>query len=213
MVIFSVGLALAQSEPVYPSGGQYYGNAYPVSYHSSTAAEGAMRGMGDVVRAQGQANLDNSAAAINYSVARQNQIQNYRAGTTAYFDMRAANRAYRAAERRPVPSMADAVRYAQAGKPKPLGPSDLNVVTGKIRWPMLLTAEVFAADRAKMEQIFASRASSGAIGLDDYMQVRKVAKSMLADLKKQVKQAPPQQWVIAKRFVDSLAYAAGQASG
>ena len=40
------------------------------SYHASTAAEGAARGMADVVRSAGAANLLNSEAAKNYEDAR-----------------------------------------------------------------------------------------------------------------------------------------------
>ena len=66
-VMIGLTFAFAQVQPITPpsSGGGSYGGGYPVSYHSSTAAEGRLRGMGDLVRSQGQANLDNSAAAVN----------------------------------------------------------------------------------------------------------------------------------------------------
>lgn len=196
-----------------PSGGDYYGG-YPDGYHrSSTAAEGAMRGMADVVRSQGQANLNNSAAAINYSVARRNQIDNRYAWTNTYFEMRRSNRAYRAAERRPRPTMEQATRLAQAGMPKPLSPTELDTITGAIRWPTFLQSETYAAGRAELERIFAYRARDGAIGADDFVKARKATDAMLAGLKEQVREIPPAQYVAGKRFLQSLRYEVGQPLG
>ena len=203
------------SQPIQPPGNAYYGGygGYPGGGHASTAAEGAARGMADVVRSQGEANLNNSAAAINYSVARSNQIQNRAAWTSTYFDMRAENRARRAAERRPRATMADLVRYAQAGKPKPLSPSQFDVVTGAVSWPLALQVDGYEKSRAELEQVLARRASSGTISPADYMKARQVANSMLAQLKKQIREVPPAQYTLARRFLESLAYEAARPLG
>lgn len=216
-VFVGVAAVIAQTEPVqprpvYPSGG-YYPGGYPTYYKSSTAAEGYMRGLGDVVRSQGQANLDNSAAAINYSIARRSEIENQKQWTSTYFSMRETNRQARAAERGPRPTMEDLVRYAQAGKPKPLSPSELDTVTGKISWPMLLQSREHADGCAELQKIFADRATKGAIGPEEYMKVREVTDAMMADLNEQIKDVPPSQYVIAKRFLQSLAYEAGRPTG
>jgi hypothetical protein len=169
--------------------------------------------MGNVVRAQGEANLNNSAAAVNYSAARTNEIQNYKDQTSAYFDMRALNKQARAAERGPRPTMDQLVRSAQEGLPKRLSPSQLDVVTGRIQWPMVLQADMFAENRAKLESIFASRTSRGAMDLDNYRQVRELTDTMLADLKKQVRNVPAPQYLDGKNFLTSLAYEASQPVG
>lgn len=210
----AVGLAVAnaQTEAVYPPGGYpgggYYG-AYPTYHHASTAAEGRLRGMGDVVRSMGQANLDNSAAAINYSQARRNEIENRQILTDTYFEMRKANKAYRAAERGPRASMEDLVRYAQAGKPKQLSPSQVDIVTGAINWPVLLRSEAFAEDRSALEAVFARRASNSVIGSKDYLEVKQTTDEMLASLNEQIREVPAYEFMIAKRFLESLAYGAG----
>ncbi|MBN2474577.1 MAG: hypothetical protein JXB62_08210 [Pirellulales bacterium] len=198
-----------------PSKTAYVGGygGYGPSYHSSTAAEGAMRGLGNVIRSQGQANLDNSAAAVNYSVARSNEIQNYQEYTSAYFDTRAANRRARAAERGPRASMEDLVRYAQAGKPQPLSPSEVDSVNGTITWPAFLASGEYTASRARLEAIFAQRAARGGIGADEYMQAKQVTDRMLAQLQEQVRDIPPAQYSASKRFLQSLAYEAGQPAG
>ena len=202
-----IAYAQVQTQPITPpnDGGGYYGG-YPVYTHSSTAAEGRLRGMGDLVRSAGQANLSNSAAAVNYSVARSNQIQNRDQWTSTYFNMRETNRRARAAERGPRPTMEDAVRYAQAGMPKPLSPGELNPITGKISWPRFLQTDEYGANRAKLERIFAYRASSGAIGPEDYMKTRQTVDTMLADLKKQIREIPPMQYMSARKFLQSLKY-------
>jgi hypothetical protein len=212
--VAALGWAQSQVQPITPpsgGGGNYYG--YSGGYHSSTAAEGAMRGMADVVRSQGEANLSNSAAAINYSIARQQEIDNYAHYTNTYFQMREANRQYRAAERGPRPSMEDLVRYAQMGKPQPLSPSEIDVVSGDISWPMLLRDDAFAQERKLVEAAFANRSASTAMGFSDLMTVRKVTDTMLAQLKENVRDLPPNAYLEAKNFLESLAYEAGRPVG
>jgi hypothetical protein len=193
-----------------PSGGSYDVGGYPTYYHSSTAAEGQLRGMGDVIRSQGQANLNNSAAAINYSVARSSEIDNANKWTSTYFNMRETNRRAREAERRPRASMEDLVRYAQAGKPQSLSPSELDPVSGKISWPAFLATDHYASHRGALESVFARRATTGAIDAAEYMEVRKTTDAMMDELKSQIREIPPAQYTFAKRFIQSLAYEASQ---
>lgn len=210
----AVGLAVAhaQTQPVQPvappSGGSYYGG-YPVYSHASTAAEGQLRGMSDLVRSQGQTNLNNSAAAINYSVARRSEIDNRYARAVTYLNMRRANEAFRKEMRKPRLSMEAVVRIAQAGKPKRLSPGELDPVSGAISWPVLLRLKKFAVNRAEVETAFARRASSSVIAAEDYMKIKQSTDEMLAELKKQIRQVPADQYVVAKRFLESLTYEAG----
>ncbi len=216
LVTAAMAMVYAQDQPrrqpqvVSPSSGGYYGGGYPVYSHSSTAAEGAMRGLSDVVRSQGQANLDNSAAAINYSVARSNELENQKQYTETYFAKKEMNRRARAAARRPRATMEDLVRYAQVGKPKPLSPSELDTVTGAIHWPVLLKTEPFERDATKLQKVFSYRAQGEAISQSEYREVRQVTKRMLADLKGQIREVTPTEYTTSKRFLQSLAYAAGQ---
>jgi len=196
-----------------PSGGNYVNFGYGGYYGGGTAGGSYLHGMGDVIRSQGQANLDNSAAAINYSVARSQEMDNYKKQTDTYFQTRAANRAYREQERGPRPTMEDLVRYAQMGKPKPLSPSQLDVVTGDIAWPVVLRADEFAQGRAAVEAAFTGRSASSAMGLSDLMKVRETTDSMLAQLKQSVRDLPPNEYIKAKRFLESLAYEAGRPTG
>jgi hypothetical protein len=194
-----------------PALAQYYGPY--AEYHASTAAEGAARGMADVVRSQGQANLANSAAAINMTEAQSNYIQNRDQWTNTYFQMRDANRKYRAAERGPRPSMEDLVRNAQTGMPDRLSPGELDSVAGGISWPGLLQTDQYAAYRSELDALYAKRARDGALSTPDYIQADKLTKDMMAELKDQIRDVPQMDYIAAKRFLQSLGYEARLPAG
>lgn len=207
LVASALGIAgtFAQVQPITPpSDTGYYGGGYPVYTHSSTPAEGRLRGMGDLVRSAGSANLDNSAAAVNYSVARQNEIENRDRWTSTYFSMRQTNREARAAERGRQPTMEDAVRFAQAGRPRRLSPGEFDSVTGQVTWPLLLQTDAYASSRAQLEKILGERAEQGAISPNDYTTARQLVDAMLGQVKKQIKDVPPEQALRAQEFLRSL---------
>ena len=173
--------------------------------NASTAAEGYSRGLGNVISAKGDYNLNTSQAAINMTQAQSNEIQNRQQWTNAYFDMRKVNRANRAEERGRQPTMEDAVRYAQMGKPKRLSPSEMDNITGKITWPKLLRIDQFEDQRAKLDELFEKRARYG-ITFEDQMALREATNDMVAELKTKIRDLPPYDYANAKRFLESLAY-------
>ena len=204
-----------------PGGGNYppfapstY-SAYPWGYSgSSTAAEGFGRGLGDVIRSVGDYNLSTSEAAVNFSEARRRQIENNKLWVQTYFEMRDINRQAMVAEltkKRGNPE--DWIRYAAAGKPRPLTNSELDAVTGKIRWPLLLTGAEYAIQRAALERIFADRAYHGMIGADGYKLAMQATDDMLASLRMQIRELPPDQFIEARKFLQSLVYEASQPAG
>ena len=69
-------------------------------FRGSTAAESYQRGFADS-RSAGQANLMDSMAAQNYEQARAMDIENRLKWTESYYQMRQANRAYRASKAAP----------------------------------------------------------------------------------------------------------------
>ncbi len=210
-------LAWAQSSP--PSGSQPYQPVVPppsVSNYGGypgysgtgggTVAGSALNGMANVISAKGDYNLATSAAAVNMTQAQRNEIQNRQQWTNAYFDMRATNRAARAAERGPNPTMAQLVRIAQEGVPKQISPSQLDPVTGVIAWPTLLQTERYAAGRTAMEQLMVKRATNGDLDFSDQLKVRETIDGMFTDLKGQIRDVPTADYLAAKNFLQSLAY-------
>jgi len=189
---------------------QYY--PWP-EYNPSTPAESYARGLGDVIQSAGAYNLATSEAAINATQAQKQFIENRDQWTDTYFQMRQANRAYRETEQGPRLSMEQLVRLAQEGKPKPLSPGELDSVTGRISWPLLLKTSAFDATRAKLDDLFAKRASRGGIDFEQQMQIRQSTKDMLALLKGQIRNVPADDYIPAKRFVESLAYEGQKPAG
>lgn len=177
-----------------------------VDNRASTVGESHARGVSDIVRARGQYNLDTSAAAINVSEARSREMDNYAKWTNTYFEARATNRAYRAAERRPRASSEDWVRWAKEGAPKPLTPGSFDPVTGKINWPVMLQASEFADLRTELDKLFAKRATADALTIEDFVKIDNTAKALLEELKKNIRKVPPNLYIESKEFVKSLAY-------
>jgi hypothetical protein len=217
----ALAAASAQAQVTTPSGGNYppyvpppyYGGyAYPVQ--TSTPIEGIAHGLADVIRSIGDANLSNSTAAINLGEARRREIENRKQWTETYFAMREINRQNREAERdRHRSNAEDWTRHAQAGKPKQLGNNDLDAVTGAIRWPILLTAKDFELQRARLEKLFADRAYHGVVNAEEFQAISQLTQEMVAGLKEHIQDYPAQQYIAAKKFLESLAYEAGRPAG
>lgn len=190
---------------------QYYG--WGGGYHASTAAEGYARGMGNVIRSAGQARVDTSQAAINYSRAKQQEIENRKQWTQTYFDMRRINREAREAERGPKRTREDWIRLAQAGMPERLSPSELDSVGGRLTWPILLRKDEFAKDRAAIDRAFENRATTGTISPKDYEAIRQATDSISARMKKDIRSVSSMDYTTAKRFLRNLVYDSRKPAG
>lgn len=180
------------------------------NYGASTAAGSAMNGMASAISAAGDYNLATSAAAVNMTQAQHNEIQNRQEWTNTYFEMRATNRAARAAERGPKPTMEQLVRIAHDGAPSPLKTSQVDPVSGSLAWPGPLQAEGFDAQRAEVQQLFAKRASQGGLDYTEQAKARQAIQVMREELKAQIKDIPPQDYVASRDFLRSLNYAASK---
>jgi hypothetical protein len=197
--------AVPQGNTVVASGG------YGGGYGGTTAAGSALNGMASVISAKGDYNLSTSAAAINMTVAEKNEIQNRQQWTDTYFQMRAANRAARAAEAGPKPTMEQLVRIAREGAPTPVTPSQVDPLSGRIDWPGALQQEAFAAERAQLDQLMATRAKLGGLGYSDQEKARDAIDAMWKTLKSLVREVPPQVYVTSRNFLSSLMYTTAKA--
>lgn len=178
---------------------------WPGYYGASTAAGSALNGMAGVISAAGEYNLATSAAAVNMTQAQRQHIINRQNATNAYFEMRATNRAARAAEAEPRPKMEDLVRIAQQGVPKTLDTSTLDPLTGKIAWPELLQTDPFASPRVELDRLFAKRASYGGLDFTEQGKARQAVETMSDSLKSRVAEVPPMTYTASKSFLNSLA--------
>jgi hypothetical protein len=204
-MIVAAALILASSVLAMAQG--YYG-AFPY-YRASTAGESHARGFADVVRSAGETNLRNSEAAINYQEARSRHLDNRLKGTQTYFEMRRINKSYRDEQRKPRRSTEQLFRIAQGDKPARLTPAELDPVTGTIQWPIVLEDQRYQKYAEELQRQFAERAqTSGVIGFEAYEKIQQTINEALAALKSNVGRYKPNDYLAAKRLLESLAYEA-----
>lgn len=173
---------------------------------ASTAEQGAMMGMADMMQAAGSRNLMNAQAMGFVEDARRKNIDNRMYGTEAYFQMRKTNREARAAEAPPPATQADLVRYARQRAPDRLSPSELDPLTGTINWPAILRDASYKPYRDTLEQLYVQRASAGALTGTQRGQVQQTIGTIQTEMKQNINNYVPQDYVQAKKFLESLHY-------
>ncbi|MCU0959939.1 MAG: hypothetical protein MUF48_07515 [Pirellulaceae bacterium] len=193
-------------------GGGFWGGMPMMGFGAATAAESGMMGMASVINAAGQANLMNSAAAVNIEAARSQYIDNRLKGTKTYFEMRRHNREYRDATRRPRPTSEQLFRLAKDSTPRQLAADQLDPVSGQIAWPKALMLDEFATYRSELEGLFAERANaSGRLTLPQMNQVRDTTQQMRELLRAKISDMPPQVFSQSNAFLRQLEHAAQRA--
>ncbi|HUG68458.1 MAG TPA: hypothetical protein VMM76_11965 [Pirellulaceae bacterium] len=194
--------------------GPYFGAIGPGSYgHASTAAEGAARGMADVVRSAGAANLMNSEAAINLQEAQKRNIENHLQYTQTYFEMKSINQQYRDAQRQPAPTQQQAIRFSKSRLPDRLSTNKIDPLTGQLDWPLGLRMDSLKAGRERLDYLYAERADKGFLTAEQYIEVRQLTSAMLEELRKYSQQLGGNASIEARKFLESLEYEAGFQAG
>jgi hypothetical protein len=173
-------------------------------YHSSTLEEGVQHGFADVVRSQGMANLYNAQAASQFEQARGQYIDNQYKATQTYFEMRRYNTESRRAERSAPLSTEQYVRMARVEAPQVLTNTQLDPLTGTIGWPRPLAGPEYVMFRAQIERLFADRYS----GYSSFAQIQQAVQAFADQLKADIMKFQANDYVAAKKFLDSLIYAA-----
>lgn len=178
-------------------------------YYASTAGEGAAMGMAAMVTASGMATLMGSKAAVNAQEAGSIYIDNTVKATQAFLDRQRMLASYQASLRKPPPSSEQLYRMAQIGLPKTLSANQLDPVTGDIAWPLVLRDEPFESYRQTAQKFFhESVANQQSFSYASYDQLREASDECLAALKSRLKSYRPSDYIQAKKFVESLTYAA-----
>ncbi len=173
--------------------------------HGTTPAESYARGAAAVMQAQGFRNLLTSQARIHAAEADRLDMENHRRWVQVYFEARKMNRQYRAEQRGQRLTAEQLEQIAAAGRPDPLSPSELDPITGKIHWPILLKADCYEPLRTELEALFAQRAA-GDLDVEAYLELDRLIDQMIEQLKTTVCSVPQMDYVAAKRFLRSLAY-------
>ena len=177
---------------------------YGYSYHSSTAEEGIQRGFADVVRSQGMANLYNAQAATQAQQARSTYLDNEYKATQTYFEMRRYNTEARRSERSPPLSTEQYVRLAREQAPDRLTNTQLDPLTGSISWPVPLLGPEYEVFRKRLEKLLVDRTN----GYATYVEIQQACQDFTERLRADIMKFSANDYVIAKKFLDSVAYAA-----
>ena len=199
LVIFALVLL-----PAAVASAQWGGGGYGYSYHSSTLEEGIQRGFADVVRSQGMANLYNAQAATEAEKARSAYLDNQYKATQTYFEMRRYNTEARRAERSSPLSSEQYVRLARVEAPDRLTPTQLDPLTGTVGWPEPLRRPEYDAYRKRLEKLLQDRT----IGYVAYGEIQQAVQQFSDQLRSDLMKFPANDYIQAKKFLDSLAYAA-----
>ena len=87
--------------------------------------------------------------------------------------------------------------------------SQLDPVTGEIYWPTQLDGDDYALLRKQLDGMFAQRAQSkGRIGSDRYESIQTATNELLALLMSHITDMAANDYIAAKKFVESLAFEA-----
>lgn len=205
----------------------WYGGYYTGGWGSPVDALGSRyQGMADLVRAQGQSQLDRTKAMVNYQDARSKYIDNQKKLADTYVSMQKAQRAYnqeRAAMEKEREAQQEAARqkrveanekrlasgtpvYYQPGFTQTdtsLSASQLNPATGEISWPEALMGDEYKASRDKMQELFKLRDSTGATS-EISQEIYDEAQVMKNQLRGQIKDMLPNDYLAARRFIEGL---------
>jgi hypothetical protein len=189
--------------------GQYYVNGGWGGWGGGgTVAGSYAHGYADVVRAAGEAELNDSIAAGNYADARTKEIDNRLKATQTYFQMRDLNKQWTEANKTPALTQEEAYRWAKALAPKRATSSQLDPVTGKILWPIILRSVAYKQPVDLIDALFAARATQGTLDSDQFAQVQQAHDEILATMTANAKKYKDMDIIAAKNLIDSLVYEA-----
>jgi hypothetical protein len=182
--------------------GQYFGDS--AQTFSSTVEEGAQRGYADIVRSYGMASLLNSQAMNQVELARKQYIENQMRAVQTYVDAHRYNTEYRRSIRSTPLSLEQYVRLAREQAPEPLTATQLDQLTGSISWPAPLRKPEYEAFRKRIDRLFADRATGYAV----YGEIPAACEELAQQLNADIMQFPPNDYIAAKKFLESLAWTA-----
>lgn len=197
MVAVCAGQAEAQIRPGWYRG--YPGYGYGGGYGYGT-------GYGDVIRSAGAYNLATSEALINEQEATSQYIDNSVKWVQAYHQIKRIGKEARNQEYAEQRATRDKWLAAKpSGAPPRLLSSQLDPSTGKIYWPAALETEPFANQRKQLEELYVLRAHTG-VTAELAENIRDTARAMQENLKADIRTLPPNMYLDARKFLDSLGW-------
>jgi hypothetical protein len=129
----------------------------------------------------------------------------------------AAKPAPAAASKTPVRAPATAVKPAparpaprpRAGVPARTASYQIHPISRRVNWPQLLRRDCFAQPRAEIERLVAEQTvHNSGLGSQNCEDIRRAVEQMKSLLKGQIKSTRPEEYLNARRFLDSVAHEA-----
>ncbi len=184
-------------------------------YHSSTAAEGFMRGRAAVIDATGNWEVNDARAGIldqkARSLSRDNDLKQTEALYTQekmWNDARIEarnDRELQAQQGQHLLAIHRATSYLEAYQ---LSDRDLNVKTGEIKWPEALQGAKFSANRDRMEELFRQHVGYGAPQAKSAREIARSVDQWSRTLQKEVATMPHEDYLVVQKFLTGLKYSA-----
>lgn len=192
--------------------------AYPASNwsyvnHSSTPAEGFLRGSASVINAAGQFNYYTSLAEVNRGEAIRRAIENEKLYVKTYFEIKEMRAQYYE-KYGPKPISREIQRLAnEAALPRDLTDDQYDRSSGTLFWPHILRQVEYEAMRKQVNDLFAARSmeNSG----DGSANEKAISQHLDAILRLMIhnqKSMTPQQFSNASAFLKSVRWEAKQES-
>jgi hypothetical protein len=176
------------------------------SVYSSTPAEGMGRGVAAVIYAGGEAARNVSLAAINYEQARSQYLDNVAKATQIRWERKRLAESERAKDR--AQALAARDRYLAAKKsgalPR-LEPDQLDPNSGELFWPEALLDDEYFRCRQKLEKLFLLRTHASK-PRHVSREIAAASQEMKSLLKTNIRELSPNEYIAARKFLDSLAY-------
>ncbi|MCA9131168.1 MAG: hypothetical protein KDB22_28990 [Planctomycetales bacterium] len=132
-------------------------NNWSYMHHSSTYAEGVLRGNASVIQAAGQANYLNSVAAVNYQEARRQALENSKLYVKTYYENKEISRQYREKYAKPPMTPERWSRIIASALPDRLTPDQYDPSTGALVWPHVLRMDRYEVVREAIDDLLAQR--------------------------------------------------------
>ena len=177
-----------------------------VSFPGGTAMGDQLRGEADLTRATGEAALNTSKAGINAQTANSMALDNRLKYVETFFESRRINRANRAIEWGPRPTMEQIVKMARMNLPKRLSSIELDPVTGEISWPVVLMDSIYEPHTQEIQNRFVERAmGADSIGYQQVSAIESNFAKLKEFLRDNIDKYTAGRYGQARSFLDSLA--------
>ncbi len=182
-------------------GGYGYGGYGGGGYAGGTAYGSMATGMGNYIRSQGAYNQMTAAAMKDVQEAKSMALDNKLKASQTYEQMREVNQRY-VAEKKAREAAAYSSTVPPPKRPR-LSPSQLDPVSGEIRWPQVLLADQFKPYRDQLDALFKLRASDPS--RVDYTQVRAVTDPMRNEYDKLIDSMQTNDFFAGRHFIEAVA--------